>query len=234
MRVNGFFLILAILLLPVSGFASPTHQLNVGSYSGNGFSASSLHSADGCINNGYYMCGTTNHSGVTGTLDMVWDAGSSAYTSIIGNLFATDGTQIDITGGTLYSSLTGGSWGNLITNYGTFNFDDLSGFYNGAANNYMDDSYTLWGQTSNYITTTLTTIGELVCAQWLFGNCVRWDPVTTTTTVQVLADDQWGLDLYGNVSEIEDSVSVPEPTSMGLMALCLVGVAASCRKKKLS
>ena len=222
MRLKGIFLALVILLLPVTGFSSPTHQLNVGSYSGNGFSASTLHTADGCASNGYNMCGSESHSGITGVLDMTWNSGNSAYTNILGSLLAADGTTVSITGGTLYSSLTNGSWGSLNTNYGTVNFDDLSGFYNGAANNYVNDAFYLWGQTSNYVT---TTVYLPPATPWHTGS---W------TTSTVLSDNQWGLDLYGGVTEIDDSVSVPEPASMGLMALGLMGVVATRRKKKQS
>lgn len=192
MKVNGIILTLAILLFPVSGF-SVTHQLTIGSYSGNGFSGSALHAADACLNNGYYMCGSTIHNGLTGTLDLTLSG--NAYTNIMGILTANNGTQVSITGGTLYSSLTAGSWGNLYTNYGVVQFDDLSSFYNGAANNFVNDAFYLWGQTD----------GEA-------------------------SGSQWGLDLHGTLAEVS-SVQVPEPATMGLMALGLMGVVAGRRKK---
>lgn len=180
-------------MLPMASFAMPTHQLNIGSYSGNGFSASALHTADGCMSNGYNMCAGNNgstHAGITGTLDMVWNATTSSFSNIIGSLSNGNGISIDILGGSLFTQLTPFGWGDLITNYGTFSFDDLSGFYNGAANNYVDNAFYLWGQNSAY-------------------------------------SAAWGLDLYGSVTQ------VPEPATMSLMALGLMGVVAS-RKKRIN
>ena len=191
MRLNGILIALAIYVLPIVSFAMPTHQLNVSSYSGNGYSASALHSADYCGSNGYCMSGDTIHRGLSGTLNMVWNSASSSFSEITGSLSNGYGVSVDIMGGTLFTQLSAFGWGDLITNYGTFGFDDLSSFYNGAANNYSDNAFYLWGQNSNYNAT-------------------------------------WGLDLYGTVTQ------VPEPASMSLMALGLIGVVATQRKKKQS
>ena len=192
MKVKGIILALVVMFFPVAGFTA-THQLTVGSYSGNGFSGSALHSTNGCFNSGYYMCGSTIHNGLAGTLNLTQSG--NAYTNIMGNLIASDGTQVSIMSGTLYTSLTGGSWGSLTTNYGVVNFDDLSAFYSGAANNYVDDAFYLWGQNS---------------------------------TANSSFNPSWGLDLYGTI------VEVPEPASMGLMTLGLMGVVATRRKNKQS
>ena len=151
MRLNGILLLGALLLVPQVGLSIPTHKLNIGSGSGANFSGSVLHTADRCESNGYYMCGTQNHRDLQGQLSMTWDPVNNAYKNISGSLFSADGTYVNVYGGNLYTQLNSQGWGSLNTNYGIFTFDDLSGFYNGAANNYTNETYYLWGQTRSII-----------------------------------------------------------------------------------
>lgn len=47
MKLKGIFLALVILLLPVTGFSTPTHQLNVGTYTGNTLYSSQMNGSWG-------------------------------------------------------------------------------------------------------------------------------------------------------------------------------------------
>lgn len=164
--------------------------------------------------NGYSQVhGSTSVKKLYGTLYGNWDDSAGVFSGITGWLKGNYG-RVDFTGGHLNFNGSGSLYGSVhkygyygVAAYtGKFSFKD-AGWYGGRYNNVVTEDYLkIWGGGKFWKSFTPYN------SDWVYNSKYK----------------KWlGIDLYGHGEKVE----VPEPATMGLMGLGLVGMAALRRKK---
>ncbi len=204
------FFMAATLFIAAPAFAVPV-VYDITSYASGNFSASWLHSADGCESGGLYMCaGNTSDSFQTAILGGVLygDYAGGELSNIGGVLVfapnAAGWTGLELTGGALGGS---GDWYldyNLFGGQasGRFLFESMN-MGAGGPNAYSLQDLVLWGQNES---TYANHSASYVPSSWLHTD----NPFL-------------GLDLYGEL--VSSPTAVSEPSTLGLLlaGLGLVG-----------
>ncbi|MEL7185808.1 MAG: PEP-CTERM sorting domain-containing protein [Pseudomonadota bacterium] len=201
--VKRFMLVLCFVGAPMLASADPIRvAYQIGDYSAGGFSASALHTADGCRATGpttganLYMCGSRVIDDVTGMIyGILRDDGSLRIRRGFLNI---NGERHRIRGGGLDPSRE--LFGGLdLAGYGIFLFEHLN-MGAGLPNSFNGDELILWGQN----------IRAYECDGSRSRACLRRG---------------WGIDLYGK------RVAVSEPGTLALFGLGLIALGASRRRK---
>lgn len=185
-----------------------------------GFSGSWVHSADGCVGEGpdsggpLYMCPDSEGGllfAVEGQLTGVFDTDTGILSNIGGFLNVFVGTEIiplEIFGGNLGGDFWVNGWFNwfLDVEGQILYFEDIGMI---GPNQISEDVVILWGQT-------------------LEAYCFGGAEFEQCYGVQTLSDAENGLgiDLYGT-----QTASVPEPGSLALLGIGLLGMGAARRAK---
>jgi len=170
---------LSIIGLPFAATAEPIQvTYDIGDYQTSGYSASWLHGATGCANEGpsgniLYMCGAKQKIGgtITGMLD---DLG---VLSISGGTLTTANGSVysDVSG-----SLGGEVWTIAIGGLGDFLFEGFD-WGDGKPNNFDGSEFILWGQ---------NTAAYGCTSEYCEGNDGQ-------------GGARWGIDLYGAIQVSE-------------------------------
>ena len=203
-----------IILLLTLALAAPADAFpvtyKIGPYSTGGYSASWLHTASGCPGTGpdtgdtLYMCGYATP--VTGLLTGTLDAG----------VFSIDGGYLNIFGHNFNVGLSslGGDFTNAagdllwflnVDSFGTFSFESIA-MGTGGPNHFGPDHFVLWGQNDD----------AYDCASLPYDSDAKKGCLP------------WGVDLYG------ERVSVPEPGTLALLGIGLLGIALATRRRPLA
>ena len=196
-------LLAALAALPLSAAATPL-TFEIESYNAGNFSASWIHSADGCYSDGLYMCADWQNGFLMGITDgsLTGNYADGVFSDISGSFSLAGGwlgsSTLQLTGG----SLGGDEWyleyilGDLMD---TFYFEQFS-MGSGMPNAFSMDNFVLWGQNS-------AAYGE--------GNGVSL-----------------GIDLYGDAVDTP-AVDVPEPGTLLLLGAGLAGIGFTRRRRQI-
>jgi len=212
-------LALGVMILPLSAMADPITIQISGSWSGSGFSASTLHAATGCSSNSDLAGASIHQCGAHGVNDditggtLTGDLTGGVFSSITGTL-TIGGVEVAVTGGSLGgayydvatpTSLADFNWFLDISGFGTFYFEDML-MGNTGPNRFDGETLVLWGQNE---------VAYGAASRCVFDESVQ-DFVCTPS--------QRGMDLYG--------VRVPEPATLALFGLGLMGLGVAKRKRR--